>query len=292
VIKTTKMMYAILLTITFIALLIGSLTDIKTREVPDWLNYSLIFIGLGLRATYSSTTNDWKFFLEGIIGLGAFFTLAMFMFYAGQWGGGDSKMMMGIGALVGMGYNFDHMPLLVIFLVNLLLMGAVYGLIWSLALAITGWKKFTENYKKISENTKIIRRIVLITSALILLPALIVQETSLKISFAGLALITLTSYYLWTFAKSVEKSAMYRMVKPDKLTEGDWIAKEVNINGKYICGPKDLGIEKKQIQELKRLYKQKKIKEILVKDGIPFVPSFLLAFILTMLLGNWIILLF
>ena len=286
------MMYEILLTITFIALLIGSMTDIRTREVPDWLNYSLIFLGLGLRTTYSTITNDWNFLLEGIIGLAAFFTLAMIMFYTGQWGGGDSKMMMGIGALVGMGYSFDHLPLLILFLVNLMIIGAAYGLVWSLALAITRWKKFVENYKKISEDTKTVRRIILVTSLIILIPALLVEETSLKICFAGLAAITLLSYYMWAFAKAVEKSAMYRMVIPDKLTEGDWIAKEVNIKGKYICGPKDLGIEKKQIQQLKKLYKQNKIKEVLVKDGIPFVPSFLLAFIVTLMLGNWIILLF
>ncbi|MBT4434447.1 hypothetical protein HOD05_04465, partial [Candidatus Woesearchaeota archaeon] len=34
---------------TLIILTISSYTDLKTREVPDILSYSLIFIALGLR---------------------------------------------------------------------------------------------------------------------------------------------------------------------------------------------------------------------------------------------------
>ena len=48
---------------------------------------------------------------------------------------------------------------------------------------------------------------------------------------------------------------MYKYVNPKKLTEGDWIAKNIIIKGKQICGPKDLGISKKQIQKLISLKK-------------------------------------
>ena len=36
----------ILIILALIVLLIASYTDLKTREVPDWLNYSLIFSAL------------------------------------------------------------------------------------------------------------------------------------------------------------------------------------------------------------------------------------------------------
>ncbi|GIU69536.1 MAG: hypothetical protein KatS3mg002_0772 [Candidatus Woesearchaeota archaeon] len=49
---------------------------------------------------------------------------------------------------------------------------------------------------------------------------------------------------------------------------------------KYITGPKDLGISKEQIE----LLKKSKIKKVLVKEGIPFIPAFLIAFILTMIM--------
>ena len=84
------------------ALLIGSYTDIKKREVPDWLNYSLIFSGLGLRLMYSLATFDYSYLAFGLFGLAVMLIFALFMFYTGQWGGGDSKMLMGLGALIGL----------------------------------------------------------------------------------------------------------------------------------------------------------------------------------------------
>ena len=81
---------------------------------------------------------------------------------------------------------------------------------------------------------------------------------------------------------------MIRWVDPEKLTEGDWVVQDVVIGGKRICGPKDLGLEMRQIKRLIRLKKQKKIKKVLIKYGIPFVPSFLIAFIVTFLYGNFV----
>ena len=79
---------------------------------------------------------------------------------------------------------------------------------------------------------------------------------------------------------------MHKLVDPEKLTEGDWIVNDVKVDGKYICGPKDLGIEMQQIKKLIALKKRGKIRKVLMKEGIPFVPSFLLAFAVTIFLGN------
>jgi prepilin signal peptidase PulO-like enzyme (type II secretory pathway) len=49
-----------------------------------------------------------------------------------------------------------------------------------------------------------------------------------------------------------------------------------------------LGIEKKQIEQLIRLKKKGKIDTIRIKEGIPFVPGFLLAFIAALVWGNWL----
>ncbi len=84
---------------------------------------------------------------------------------------------------------------------------------------------------------------------------------------------------------------MIKAVRPAELTEGDWIVNNVKVGGKYICGPKDLGIEKKQIRKLVKFYKQKKIKKILIKEGIPFVPSFFVAYVLSLVFGNMLFLL-
>ena len=79
---------------------------------------------------------------------------------------------------------------------------------------------------------------------------------------------------------------MYKQVSVEKLTEGDWIAKDVIIGKKKICGPDDLGATKQHIRQLIALKRQKKISNVLIKEGIPFVPSFLIAFVLTYIFGN------
>ena len=66
------MIQIILFSITFIALFLEAVTDIKTREVPDWINYGTIFAGIGIRTLYSSLTSDWIFLLYGLAGLGLF----------------------------------------------------------------------------------------------------------------------------------------------------------------------------------------------------------------------------
>ncbi len=79
------------------------------------------------------------------------------------------------------------------------------------------------------------------------------------------------------------KSCLLNWKNPDELVEGDWIAKAIKVKGKIIASPKDLGLENKQINLMRKL----KVKKILVKDGLPFIPAFLLGYILTVLFGAW-----
>lgn len=284
----------ILITIAFVALIIGTITDIKKREVPDWLNFSLILSGIGLRLLYSSITFEWSYLMEGVIGLLAFVIFGYLMFYTGQWGGGDSKMLMGLGALLGIPFTLHPTPLILVFLVNILLVGSIYGLVWSIVLAIKHRKKFIKNYIKIVNDPKLIRwRRIALVSTLIMIFIVILFSKFKSLDILSISLITLAiliaylSIHLIMFIKAVELSAMFKLVSPEELTEGDWIAKEIKINGEKIVSPKDLGIDKKQIRKLIKLKKQRKIKNVKIKMGIPFVPSFLLAFILSLILGAW-----
>ena len=284
----------ILLIIAFIALIIGTITDIKTREVPDWVNYSIIFSGIGLRLLYSSITFDWMYLLEGIAGLAVFVILGYMMFYAGQWGGGDSKLLMGLGALIGLKLTFQPIPLIIVFLFNVLLVGAIYGLTYSIILAIKNREQFAKNFNKIMHSKKIktFRRIKLIFLIIIVIILAYLMRNIVMDGFVLSVLVIMMillylSFYLVVFVKAVELSAMFRFIPPEQLTEGDWIAREVVVEGKRIAGPKDLGIERKQIQKLIELKKKGKIKKVKVKYGIPFVPSFLVAFILSLMLGAW-----
>ncbi len=279
----------ILLIIALIALVIGTYTDIKTREVPDWLNYSLIFIGLGGRLIFSLAESNFSYIIEGLLGFVIFLILAYIMYYTGQWGGGDSKMLMGLGALIGLQLKIDS--LLVSFFINALFIGAIYGLLYSLRLAFSNKKKFFKEWKKLFSKKIVVRvrRVFLIIVLLLIILLFLTKDYILKILLLVLALTIILGFYIYVFVKAVENSCMFKYVKPIELTEGDWIAKDVKVNGKRICGPKDLGIEKKQIRKLVNFYKKGKVKKILIKVGIPFVPSFLIAFLISITFGNIIL---
>jgi len=273
----------IIFIIVLAALIIGTYTDFKTREVPDWLNYGLIFIGLGLRIMFSLTYSDLDYIIHGMLGFGAFFIIAVAMFYAGQWGGGDAKMVMGLGALLGLQLSWD--TFLLGFFLNIILFGALFGLAYSIYLAIAHHKAFVKEFNKRFAAQKRIKWVIWIGTIVFLLSSALLPFP-MRISLVVLAGLIFITFYAFIYLKSVEAVCMIKWIPPEKLTEGDWIVKDIIVDKKRICGPKDLGIEMKQIKKLIALKKKGRIKKVLVKYGIPFVPSFLLAFIGTYLWGN------
>lgn len=272
-------------------LIAGTITDLKTREVPDWINYGLIAAGFGINLLSSIILENPAFIIYSILGFSLFWALSHLMYYTGQWGGGDAKMLMGIGALLGIEITkkapfVSSEQIMVAFIINLAIAGFFYGIIAASVIAFRNREKFMKQLRKDLGRLKGARIIVLSASSLMLALAVILKEPALRIGFLALSIITAASFCLWAFVKSVENSCMYKLVAPEKLTEGDWIAKEIVIGKKVIASPKDLGIEKKQIEELIKLKKMGKIKKILIKEGIPFVPSFLIAFLMSLLWGN------
>ncbi len=274
-------------------LIIGSITDMRTREVPDWLSYSLIVLGVALGGVESVFSSSFYPVLSSIIGLVIGIIIGYVMFYAGQWGGGDSKLIMGLGALFGFsifnGFSLFNLPLFLIFLINTIFIGAFYGLIWAVIMIFQKWKEF---YKEASIHLKAplttkLRKAMLVLVSLCIILSIIITPTFFRIVFVVVAIIIFSMFYIWIIVTAIEKACMIKKVSVSKLTEGDWIAKEVKIKNKIVVGPKDLGISKEQIASLKRL----KIKEVIVKEGIPFVPSFFIAYLVTLFLGNWFLLL-
>ncbi len=285
--KTILMINLIIIITAIIVLVIASIQDMKKREVMDWLNYGLIFFALTLRSSFSLITFNNIYILQGIYGFVLGLIIAYVMFYTGQWGGGDSKLLMGLGALLG--FNLSLASTFVVFIVNSFIAGAFYGLIFSIVLVIINRKKFTKAFNKNFLKTRQAHNIILLISAIMAILSFLIANFMLRYTMLLFAVVIFLWYYLFLFTKSAEESCMLKYYEPNKLTEGDWIAKDVYYKGRYIAGPKDLGIEKPQIKKIQKLYKQNKIKKVLVKEGIPFVPSFLIAYILTLFLGNWLL---
>ena len=67
---------------------------------------------------------------------------------------------------------------------------------------------------------------------------------------------------------------MVKLVDPKKVTVGDWLYKDIKIGGKKIKSTWE-GVSKKELA----IIKSKCRKKILIREGIPFTPSFLLGLI-------------
>lgn len=270
--------------IAFIAITIASYTDIRTREVPDLLNYGLIFIAIAARTLFALANNDISIFVEGFLGGLLAFAIGALMYYTGQWGGGDTKLLAGLGILIGIPFSFK-MSFLPIFLISIFFAGAIYALLLAIIAAIRNRKSFGKEAAIISEKLKVIKIALIVFVFAVAAAMFFVDDIQIKILLFSLAIISVMTLYVYIFIKSVEKVAMLKTYQVSMLTEGDWIAKDVFIGKKWITGPKDLGISKEKIE----LLKKHKIKSVLVKEGIPFVPSFFMAFLITYFFGNWML---
>jgi len=249
--------------------------DLRTREVSNWLGLSLIVFALGFRFFWSlfSSSGDWAFFYQGLIGLGIFFVLGIGFYYSRVFAGGDAKLMIALGTVLPFHlFFYDNLNLFFTFIFLFLISGSVYGLLASIYFAFRNKKEFNRKFK-ILFRKKI--KTVLVFLALGVL--FLVGSFYLSVFFViGVFLIVLPYLYLWTL--SVDRACMVRKVSPKKLTEGDWLYKDVHV-GKGVVKASWDGLSKEEISLLR-----KNRKNVFVRYGIPFTPVFLIAFIVVVVL--------
>jgi len=251
-----------------IAIIAATVTDIRKREVPDWLSYSLIITAVITATAKSVIYTDYQFIANSLSGLAIFWIIANLFYYSKLFAGGDAKLLVGVGASLGISLSF---------LINILIIGGLYGLIYSIALAAINFK----NVKDEMRHTKLkISPFVLL--AAIFLIAGIISNLFILYFVSALAII---SPMLYIFVFAVEKAALIKNVHASKLTEGDWLAKDVKIGNKTVKARFE-GLSKEEIRAIKKAGKTVKI-----KYGLPFVPVFLIAFIFELSIGNLIFLL-
>src|SRR3990172_8542318 len=126
------MLELIIIIASLFVLAVASYVDLRILEVPDWLNYAGIAAGIGIHLIFSLQQWSWWPIASSGIGLAIAFALACLMFYTGQWGGGDAKLLMAMGALVG--FEADKFSFGANFLINLVFIGGAWGMIWSMGL--------------------------------------------------------------------------------------------------------------------------------------------------------------
>ncbi len=98
----------------------AAVVDLRTRRIPNWLTFSLVLAGLGQSFTWARTVGPADAFLGLLTGFG----LTFILFGIGALGGGDVKLLAGLGAWLG------PMPILIVFA-----LAAILGMCFVLAQA-------------------------------------------------------------------------------------------------------------------------------------------------------------
>ncbi|MCR4285121.1 MAG: hypothetical protein NUV97_03715 [archaeon] len=231
---------------------------------------SLLFI---LILSYLNNTSPSSIYLLTSLTLLGVYVISNLMYYGRVFAGGDAKLLFAMTAFFIGTTFFDTISNVGIFLIFLMVSGAVYGLIYSLFLYSKDYKIIN---KKILEGFKILWiRLVIGIGVVALVLGLF------DLMFFILAFFAIFFPILYLFAKGLEEVSMTRVVSGWQLREGDWLVDDVHV-GKVVVKADWDGLT---LANLKLLKGKKKIK---IKDGLPFVPAFLIAFLSYVFLREWL----
>ncbi len=276
----------LIISITSLFLSLGSYLDLKSGEIPDRISIGLVIILLFFSGLYSLIELNINPFASSLI-LGAlYFLIGYALFYLGQWGGGDVKLLTGIGCSLGFLGNFylfpnTRLPVFISYFINMGFIALPYTILYSLILSIRNPRVFREFRNYIMERNS------LLLFSISIIPFITAQILGLKflsILYLLFPLLVLISVYL----KAVEDVALKRKISVERLQEGDVLAMDLVVDGRKIAKKSNIsGLEQAQIQKIRELSEHGKIpSELWIRYGIRFAPILFLAFLITVFYGS------
>jgi Flp pilus assembly protein protease CpaA len=258
----------------FFGVIIACFQDLKRREVDNWLNLFLGASGLVYilyRAIFEGSLNLVVYSAASF----AIMFVAMNVFYYGKvFAGGDAKLLFAMSPLfveLGMAALLRNVG---VFLVLLMFSGSIYGLFYSGIVYSKHRKESNREMKRLYHKVWFLKPLLLVGLLFSIgggVSYLFNFNLWLMPVLAGALIFLFPILYL--FSKSLEKVTMIREVSGWGLREGDWLVHDVRVKGKIIKSSWD-GLSK---EDLALLRDKKKVK---IKEGLPFVPAFLIALIL------------
>jgi Flp pilus assembly protein protease CpaA len=287
------MLLTIVIAVALFFLTLASIYDLKNGEIPDKATIGFILSVMVLAIAMFLYQGDVNLLINPItIGIG-YFTIAYILYYLGQWGGGDVKILLGLGGALGLlnslGYQWNA-PMLPYYIVYFIDMGVIvlpYALIYMLilsALKPVVFKKFRENILK----TKTIMLLIIAAA----FPLIIYFIT--KFNFFILFTIILPVFVLASiFLKTSEESLLTKTILVSELREADALAEDLVYDGRKIALRREIeGVSKQQLDLIKKLALENKIhSKIKIRWGVKFAPILMLSFLLTVYCGDLLALL-
>lgn len=287
--------------IVFAIALVGSgiaaVWDLRTTEVPDIISLLTAGSGILVHLILTITTGELTYIVSSLVVGSLFFGLGWIFFLTGIWGGADAFVMGAVGfALPTVPQGFQPAfsapwPFGFTLLINIFIVGAVYTMFFALYKGLGSKKVMEEFFNDIKGYWK---RMVLISAFYVVL---LTVSTIVTVGFSGIG--TSTRYFLGTlpillgflavyrFLKNVEKYGMTSRISVDDLEEGDVLAKPVELEDEVLDADRIVGVTEDQVSKIRDA-----VDEVTVKSGVMFVPSFPVAILLSVFLGDLIVLFF
>jgi Flp pilus assembly protein protease CpaA len=268
---------------------IAAIYDLKTTEVPDWVFYAMLAVGLPAVTLQALLQQNIEPFVSSLLSGGAMLALGFLMYKVGQWGGADAALLALFGFLLPKapaGFPAKIIfPFPISLLFNIFVIGAVYMILYAIAYSF----KHLEILKKFSLELKASARIIAFASLVLLaIFAALTWQISRTFGFdltvyeflrnvlAPLAL-TIAIFIIFKFARSVENFGFRKRIPISKLQVGDMLLKTREL----------VGITQSKIKELKKSGR----KYVWIKEGVRFAPTFPIALLYTLYFGDAIFLL-
>lgn len=249
----------------FVGLIIVACQDLKRREIDDWLNL-LLLVGGCVFVFYDSFLNgeSFKIFILAFLLLGVFFV--QLVFYFGRvFAGGDAKLLFAMTPFFLGESLFGSLSNAGVFVLFLFIVGSVYGLGWCFVL-------YSKNFRKVNkEMERLFFSYRILVSSFVVVGFLFVLLGFQDFYFLLIGCWVWLFVLLAVFAKGLENVFMVRRVSGKDLVEGDWLVEDVRV-GRKVVKPNFEGLSLEEIALLRD-------KNVLIKDGIPFGPVFVIAFL-------------
>jgi len=271
--------------IALIGSTIAGIWDLKTTEIPDEIPDVMIILGLTIAFIESVFTSNYSYLLSSVIYGVGFFCFGFLMYYLGQWGGGDAKILSAVGFLLPFSpFPHDYLfPFPISFLFNVFIVGAVYMLAYAFIFAFINKTIVSKFVKDLKGSQKIlsIGSIVLLVCFLGLnwffSVYLLGEKNILSIIYNSVLLLigSISLFLLFKFARAVENFGFKMKIPISKLKVGD-----VLLDSKVFEG-----ITEKELNKIRRSGK----KHVWVKEGVRFGLAFPLALIFTLFFGDSIL---
>ena len=253
-------MLEITLIIALLGLSIAGMWDFFTTEVPDGVPYLMIVFGIFIWYVNALTYGDFQPLFYSLLFGTLTLAIGIVMYRHGAWGGADAWLLGATAFLLpiygGKIFMFD-------FVFNLLVVGAVYMIIYSIVLGFLNPHIANIFYKDLKGNAKIIALPILFSAVVLF------YESRLAVTLLAIGALLI----FWRYAKVIENHVFRRKIRTSKLKPGD-VTEDMIWRG----------ITEREIMKIR-----KRKKYVVIKEGVRFVPAFPITLVVTLLFGNLLI---